>query len=78
MPSPVLAGVEEFQGLLSVVLVILLVFAGVWWSPFLSLVVMLMYEGHHNNNSFWAPYFRILPTTFPGNSKVFDGVLLCA
>jgi hypothetical protein len=32
----------------------------------LTLVLFLMYEACYNGDSFWAPYFRLLPLSFPG------------
>jgi hypothetical protein len=36
------------------------------WPSFSSLMFLLIHEAHHNGNSFWAPYFALLPHEFNG------------
>jgi hypothetical protein len=38
-----------------------------------SLIVYLMYEACYEPNSYFAPYFRLLPLTFPGAVQVVRG-----
>lgn len=47
---------------------ILLGAPGPEWGGFASLIVLLVYEAFHNPDSFWAPYLRVLPRTFPGKT----------
>ncbi len=36
----------------------------------MTLILFLMYEACYNTDSFWAPYFRLLPLAFPGKYSI--------
>lgn len=47
---------------------VLLYHADFEWTSTFSLVLLLVYEAHHCPESFWAPYFRMLPLSFSGKA----------